>query len=298
MQWTANFVSTVLNDSHIMPIHFMRILCLYMLTLSGQQAFSQTDTIAIQVDSHVIYAQWYAAREIDEAPFLLLLHGFPGGFGDVLGIAQALSDSVHVATLTLSGVPISEGVYQDSSPVVDIRAAMEHFMSEEFIRNYRIDPAKIYIGGWSFGGGLAMYMGAEDPRIKGIISVAGWNGRAFLKQIEEDERIKMMMLGVFVGYKMQGRARFDPSKALDYLVQNVHIFDPVANAARISQKPLLVVGGNRDIEVSIEEHIRPYVQAIEEASGDVTYLELDTDHRFYGQRKKLHEVIKEWMRTK
>lgn len=53
--------------------------------------------------------------------------------------------------------------------VDDVRAAMDMLQKDSMI-----DPDRIYLYGYSLGGTVAIYTAALDPRVKGVVSVAGF----------------------------------------------------------------------------------------------------------------------------
>ena len=52
--------------------------------------------------------------------------------------------------------------------VEDARSAVDALTKDELV-----DPARIYLFGYSLGGTVAMYEAALDSRVKGIVSIAG-----------------------------------------------------------------------------------------------------------------------------
>ncbi len=120
------------NMSQLNKYLFYILCCLSIVPFCQGQ-----DTLKIKSGDHTIYGQYYRGNGQQPMPSLLLLHGFPGGYGDVLELGQNLSqDGINVFTLTLSGISISEGVYADSSPVIDVQHAVNHLLSPENISRY------------------------------------------------------------------------------------------------------------------------------------------------------------------
>ena len=277
------------------PIKYLLFtpLLFIVLHLSAQV---EPDTIKIYSGDHTIYGINYAGAGDQAKPSLLLLHGFPGGYHDVLGLGEVLAqDSINVFTLTLGGISISEGVYGDSSPVVDLRNAIDFFFQDDNIKKYQIDVNDFMIGGWSFGGGLALYMGAEDERISRIISIAGFNGDAFLNKCTSDEKFKNFMQAIFVTYRLRGIVNFDPKALIGDLERHRPKFSPAGFADKIAKKPLLLFGCTDDAEVNLTDHILPYYYAIRSNRGKVKFHVYQTGHRFGGHRDQLAEDVRAWI---
>jgi dipeptidyl aminopeptidase/acylaminoacyl peptidase len=255
------------------------------------------DTIKIQSGDHTIYGINYAGDDSQPRPSLLLLHGFPGGYHDVLDLGEKLSqDSINVFTLTLSGIAISEGTYADSSPIVDLRHAIDFFFKPENIEKYNIDPDNFMIGGWSFGGGLSLYMGAHDDRISRIISIAGFNGDAFLTKCAESEEFEKFMMAVFATYRFRGMVNFNPKELIGDLERHREKFTPIDFSNKIAAKPLLLFGCTDDAEVNLTDHILPYYYAIKSKGGEVKFHVYQCGHRFGGHLDQLADDISRWIK--
>ena len=285
-----------------MKIKMIYLFRLYMaglvMMISHVSILAQpaVDTIKIPVDDHIMYGIHYPGAGDKTKTSVLLLHGFPGAFDDVLSLGSALSqDSINVFTLTLSGVSISEGVYGDSSPIVDLRAALDYFFESENLLKYQIDPNDFIIGGWSFGGGLAMYAGANDERVSRIISIAGFNGDAFLNKCAENEDFKNFMLAIFASYKFRGMVDFIPKNLISDLERHRDKFSPVLFANKIAAKPLLLFGCTDDAEVNLTDHILPYYYAIRSKRAKVKFHVYQTGHRFGGHRDRLAQDVLDWL---
>ena len=272
------------------------IFLVFLITSFSSRAQTSFDTIKIQSGDHVIYGQYYSGGDGQPRPSLLLLHGFPGGYHDVLDLGQVLSkDSINVFTLTLSGISISEGTYGDSSPIVDLRHALDYFFQPDVIKKYNIDTSDFIIGGWSFGGGLSLYMGAEDERVSRIISIAGFNGDAFLTKCAENEKFKNFMTAIFASYRLRGVIDFNPAQAIEDLEKHREKFSPVAFADKIAKKPLLLFGCTDDAEVNLTNHILPYYYAIKSNGGKIKFHVYQTSHRFVQHRSRLAADISDWI---
>ena len=276
--------------------NFIYLVTFLFLSLSVVASHAQ-DTIKILSGDHTIYGIHYNGQSTSPRPSLLLLHGFPGGYHDVLDLGQKLSDdSINVFTLTLSGIAISEGVYADSSPIVDLRHALDFFFKPENIKKYNIDPDDFMIGGWSFGGGLALYTGSHDDRISRIISIAGFNGDAFLRKCEESAKFKKFMTAIFTTYRLRGMVNFNPNELIEDLEAHREKFSPVDFADKIAAKPLLLFGCTDDAEVNLTDHILPYYYAIKSKGGHVKFHVYQTGHRFGGYRNQLAMDISQWIK--
>lgn len=273
----------------------VQFVCIVFLCFSFT-SYSQIDTLKVPCSDHTMYGIRYASPTDEKAPTLLLLHGFPGGFNDVLDVGKSIASSgINVFTLTLSGVSISEGKYADDSPIRDVFCALDYFFTPAVIEKYNIDTSQFALGGWSFGGGLSLYVGAHDDRVKKIISIAGFNGDAFLTHCDENPDYKRIMQAMFVGHKFAGTVNFNPARAIDDIEAHRDKLSPVLYADKIAKKPLLIFGATDDREVGLSRHIMPYYHAVRRAGGDVTIHIYQTGHRFGGYLDDVHTEIKEFL---
>ena len=83
----------------------------------------------------------------------------------------------------------------------DIRNALTYLQSHP-----KVDPERLALAGWSFGGGMVPYVAGIDDRVKCAISVVGWSDgdlwmralrrdyefRRLLDRIEEDKRTRVV----------------------------------------------------------------------------------------------------------
>lgn len=276
-------------------LFFFKYRVLFALVVSfcsTMAAQAQVDTVKLPCGYDVMYGIHYASNQDEKAPTLLLLHGFPGGFDDVLGIGEAIaSKGINVFTLTFRGVSISEGKYEGDSPIRDVYCALNYLFTSTAIERYNIDTSQIILGGWSFGGGISLYVGSHDDRVKQIISIAGFNGEAFLEHIAENPDYERMMKAMFLGHKFAGTVNFNPARAINDIQTHRDKLSPVSFADKIAKKPLLIFGATDDREVSVDRHIMPYYQAVQAAGGDAALFIYETTHRFGGFRDAMHDEI-------
>lgn len=74
-----------------------------------------------------------------------------------MGIGKQLSLSgINAVTFNYSGTLKSEGKTNHQNSESDIAAAYKFIHSPGNIRMFKIDTSRIILGGWSYGGGMAM----------------------------------------------------------------------------------------------------------------------------------------------
>ncbi|MCU1482987.1 MAG: hypothetical protein JWQ19_3773 [Subtercola sp.] len=115
------------------------------------------------------------------APAVLLAHGFGQTKTDLAPEAKELQDAGYVVlAYTARGFGQSGGsIGLDSldGEVPDARALVDVLASEPAVQKVGSDPVVGVVGG-SYGGALALMLGATDPRIDTVVAAITWNDLA------------------------------------------------------------------------------------------------------------------------
>jgi dienelactone hydrolase len=133
-----------------------------------------------------------------------------------------------------------------------------------------VDPTRVFVLGHSLGGMLAPRIGVADPRIAGLIIMAG-AVRPLEQAIQDQSHYLAMADGTITAeeqVQLDGLAqvadrirRLTPADAADRALilgapasywLDLRGYDPPAAAARLSQ-PMLVLQGERDYQVTMDE---------------------------------------------
>ncbi|MGD9795771.1 MAG: alpha/beta hydrolase family protein [Acidimicrobiia bacterium] len=180
-------------------------------------------------------------------PGLILCHGFPVGPIDArhsAGTFPELMDRVAnemgfaAMTFTFRGCGESEGDFSLEGWMRDMRAAVDHLVSEA-------DPSGVWLAGTATGGSLCIVHAADDPRISGVAALAAradfddWAGqpRKFLDHARDIGAVR------------------SPSfpKNFDQWARELRRFRPLDAARRLAPRPLLVVHGGDDDSVPVSD---------------------------------------------
>ena len=175
----------------------------------------------------------------DAPPGLVLCHGFPtrGRESPQSGqsfpeIAERIAAELGWVVLTMNfrGCGASQGDFSLDGWLDDVHAAVEH------VASLRTDG--VWVAGSGTGGSLAICEGARNPRVRGVAALAApadfedWarNPRRLLLHAREVQVIK--------------DADFPP--AFDKWSGALKRVRPVAAAAELAPRPLLVIHGDSD----------------------------------------------------
>jgi uncharacterized protein len=179
-----------------------------------------------------------------EARCLLICHGLPltrGGGRTAAGTLSELADHLasesgwYVAACSLSGVGDNPGTFSGPRWREDLASVVDHLV---------VRHQKLWLGGFGFGGILALDLAATDERVRGVatfatpVDVAGWAGTP--------ERF-------YAAVVASGAVdRSVPLDDADTLSKGVLSFDPIGSIAHVPPRRILVVHGADDLIVPVE----------------------------------------------
>ena len=211
-------------------------------------------------------------------------------------IGRHLASLGYVALIwDYRGVGESEGEYGRLYPLEqaeDIRNALTYLELHP-----KVDPERLAIAGWSFGGGMVPYVAGVDERVKCAVSVVGWadGGRwmrslrrnwewlQLLDRIEKDRRSRVLTGKselfapgeILVGDPStdEDRARvmskipeMDSYKGTVYSVataEKLLEFKPIDVVDRISPRAILYIVAERDTICPADQALEMYERTLE-----------------------------------
>lgn len=170
------------------------MLCFVLLLViqSHTQASSPAD-ITIDREGMLLKGKFHAAQGTGPFPTVILLGGFPSSRTDVLGLGALLSEEgFNVLTFNYGGTFESQGRWSFENTQKDIHAAFGFLSQSENITRFKIDPKRIYLGSWCFGGGMAIAYATRHPEIKSVFSIAGNDHGEFFRQYSRNPEMRKM----------------------------------------------------------------------------------------------------------
>lgn len=276
------------------------LTALSCILLAVPATAQEADAVPVEIvsDGLIMHGRFFEAECATACPTLLLVPGWPGNPHDVLGMGSLLyPKGINVMVFNPRGLHESEGTASFFGTLDDIGAAFEWLHDAEVVERFSVDTSVIVIGGHSFGGGTALAYAARDPRVRAVISVAGTDHGVFIREYERDESFAGMIATMLRSTQApEGPVRFDQEATLRELRENQHVFGLQENAAALSDRSILLIGGWEDTNTTVEAHMLPLYRALRKAgTEDVTFLVYHDDHGFGQVRERVADAIREWI---
>jgi predicted esterase len=289
--------------------NILRFLMFLMIFASFSSfAKSQTATpidITIDRSGVILKGNFHVAEGTGFLPTVLLLQGFPGNETDVLGVGKILSESgINTMTFNYSGTFKSEGRTSLENSLLDIKAALDFLHNSENINKFKIDTTSIILGGYSYGGGMALTYSIKHLEIKTVFSIAGvdW-GEYYLEYIRNPEFKKITDGSMAKMANMTEQIRFEKGAMPDEITQGgiIHLDSAYflqKSSQTLAPKDILIICGWDDPMATIDKYILPLYRALKkEKAQDVQINAFQDGHNFSKSRAELAMVIIKWIKA-
>jgi len=243
-----------------------------------------------------IHAIFYQASGVEPLPTVILCHGFPGNNADVLGLGQRLAkEGFNALAFNYRGTWGSEGLFKDANSLEDVISTIRYVKSSLVVQEFNVDPSRITIIGYSYGGGMALLGSLNGAAVKSVVDLAGGNlgelGRA------SDEFMRGLEKHVDQCISDSGFRAPKARELFAEMLADVDKYDLVKHAQALSCKDILIIGGWRDREADLEHHILPLFRALQRHGAKQLQIEIfDADHSFTNVRSQLADRIVSWLK--
>ena len=280
---------------YITPLLVGLLSATFHATSGGQV---QPQQVTFPSEGEVIHAVLFRGSGDGPHPTAILLHGFPGGDGDVLGVGAAISaDGWNALALNYRGMLRNEGTHTPSNTLADGEAALD------YLRNAGLDfvaEGQFATIGYSYGGWVALLTGASDSCVSCVAGIGPGNMGVLAEEAGSNPEIR-----VYWEEYLESVTRGDPARGVggkrtvEEILANSSEFDIRSHGQALSRKPVLLIGGWRDGTAPLEKYTLPIARAIEAVDGsNLTPVVLDDDHEFRKTREALHAAVRSWLRDK
>jgi dipeptidyl aminopeptidase/acylaminoacyl peptidase len=289
--------------------NILRFLILLMMFVSCSTfIMSQTATpvdITIDRSGVLLKGKFHVAEGTGFLPTVLLLQGFPGNETDVLGVGKILSESgINTMTFNYSGTFKSQGRTSLENSLLDIKAAFDFLHNSENIKKFKIDTTLIILGGYSYGGGMALTYSIKHLEIKTVFSIAGvdW-GEYYLEYIRNPEFKKTTDGNMAKMASMTEQVRFEKGAMPDEITKDgiVHLDSAYflqKSSQTLALKDILIICGWDDPMATIDQYILPLYRALKkEKAQNVQITAFQDGHYFSKSRAELAMVIIKWIKA-
>ena len=237
----------------------------------------------------------FIAQGVGPHPNVVLLHGLPGG-GGLRDLAEAIRRAGwNVLTFQYRGAWGSEGSFSLAHVLEDVAASVAFVRGPEGAAA-RGSPDHIVLVGHSMGGWAALMAAANDSRIAGVASIAGWNVGRSGRSLNDPEKFAAEVkayegdLLPLHGTSADALTREEFAHANDW--------DLVKCVPAHRDRPVLLIAGQRDVDTPIAEHHSPVLAELERLKArEVTSFVVDSDHSFSDKRLTVAKMVVSWLET-
>lgn len=234
-----------------------------------------------------IFCTYYVAGGEGLHPTVILCHGYPGNEQN-LDIAHLLRRiGCNVMTFHYSGSWGSEGNFSLKHCVEDTESILDLLLTDDHLR---ADKERIWLFGHSMGGFVGFHMLVRRKELAGAVlampcdfgqlAIAGEKDPAIKKEI-----IANLQEGADWLQGIDGETLYQECREIADHSTFVKLAD------RITEKPVLLIGGVLDTITPVRTMIQPLVDRVRELGGTrMEFKTITTDHMFADERCTVSEL--------
>ena len=283
--------------------HLLRIvLFAWWAALAVRPAVAQDESPErIYLSSHgdsVLVRHYRPEVKVSTGIGLLLVPGWPASSADVLGLGATLSATgIDVFVLQPRGHGTSGGVASFAGALDDVEVVWSWLGSADGGGILGLSPEDRVLGGYRWGGGIAMAFAAKHESVTRAITIAGSDHGVFIRRIDSDPEYSALLRGYLLSTRApDGPVRFDLEDTFEELRTDVSVHDLVTIAPQLCGRRLLVVAGWDDQSVEVEHQVLPFYRALRACGdGSAKIVGFQDTHAFRKSRAALAETVREWL---
>ena len=279
---------------------FKGIIIFLAMAICTSHVFAQTTPVTIDFYSNgnKLNAEFYRVSEKTLHPTLILLHGYPGGEGDPLGLAGRLSAmGINVFVFNYQGTWSSEGTFSFDSSMEDVGNAVSFLKESVTMEGFGIDTSNMVVAGYSFGGAMALTEAIYNPEINRVVSIGGADEAVFGRKMLTDSSSRAFFESMLRDTQYpEGPVKFDLDEQMAYWFSNLDRYDLVKHAESLSNRDILLIGGWDDPSCIVEDFLIPLYRRLKELGAPSIDIEVyQTDHSFRNVREEMSDRIFIWI---
>lgn len=221
--------------------------------------------------------------------------GIARGMPDLLGsldIAMALRRAgFNVLSFNYRGCWGSEGTFSLMHSLEDMQAAVDFLRDASNTGRLRVDPERIALMGYSYGGPVVLQAAAQDARIPAVAVLDGTDMRSDVQELRDTPEPAVAWMDSLVPVRLASGGR----ALTQEIVSQQAFWDPAHAAAGLAGKRLLMVVATRG--TGADPPISPSLQEIFGTRSQLTSVTMDTDHGFSDHRIALTRTVLAWMQS-
>lgn len=247
--------------------------------------------LAVPSDAGPLLGFLYLAAGVGPRPTVLLLHGFPG-IEQNHDLAHAIRrGGWNVVIFHYRGAWGSPGEFSFGSALEDGRAALR-FLREGGVD--RVDPGRIAVVGHSLGGSIALHVGADDPAVLGVASLAGFDFGEALDRMRSDDAYREALGAAFEEAlpPLRGAHRADLLREVEERGEEWRL---PHLAPRLAGTPVMLVSASADDVAPPDRHERPLAERLAALGTPARMIRLHADHGFVPSRLSLASRLLDWL---
>ena len=275
------------------------VLLLFLLPALACDATAGPQAVEIESGGLALQGRLFHTPAGGRRPIVLMVPGWPGNPEDVLGMGKWLSQlGVNVLVVFPRGMHGSQGTLTYEGAFEDIGAALAWLRRPENQERFRLDPEGVFLGGYSWGGGLALSYAAWHPGVQRVIAIAATDQAELIRGMEGDNAYASQLSARLRRARFPGGPiRFEPEEVLRELSEDRDVYGLRENAGQLATRSILLLGGVDDESVTLEDHLLPFYRALKSAGAeDVTIEIYQDDHDFQRVREEMAEDMAAWIR--
>jgi pimeloyl-ACP methyl ester carboxylesterase len=231
-------------------------------------------------------------------PLVVVLHGMPGNERNTDIAHAARAAGYNSLFFHPRGMWGSAGTMSFANGMQDVEAALAWARDPANAARYGIDPQRVALVGHSYGGWLALQVGARQAPAVCVAGIAAWNAGLTGKRIAAgNAQEQAARIASYDGYTVGKGAMVNTSTAalMAELDAQKDAFDYLGSAPALATHPVLLVAASRDGAVSGPAAMLPLSEAMRAAGGKPTWLQFDDDHGFNTHRSELVQALVQWL---